>query len=229
MEGPARPRSATPLAHAQRPAARSAAEPDTRLRSRFPGSPRVRGAPRWCPFSVVRDFYASGQSLRKGLTAGNFHDFSCIHKVSTARRELSTAAQNPPTRNPQSAGPAAGLPAARGAPPEAASLCSGQYGTDRGEAPGWRPPGALPGRIDHHDGAVGAKLGANIRQHQATQSPSRRSINLSDLTSGHNERRRATAGISFASRRSEPYIDRFRTGVGQGRKHASGPRRTVST
>ena len=75
MEGPARPRSATPLAHAQRPAARSAAEPDTRLRSRCPGSPCVRGAPRWFPFSVVRDFYACGQSLRKGLTVGNFTTF----------------------------------------------------------------------------------------------------------------------------------------------------------
>jgi hypothetical protein len=62
------------------------------------------------------------------------------------------------------------------------------------------PPSALPGGLDHHDGAVGAKLGTISRRHRATPGPFRRSIYLLDLTLGHSERHRATAGISFASR-----------------------------
>jgi hypothetical protein len=81
MEGPARPRSATPLAHAQRPAARSAAEPDTRLRSRFPSSPRVRGAPRVVPVFGGERFLRLWSEPAQGVDGRYFHDFSCIHKV----------------------------------------------------------------------------------------------------------------------------------------------------
>jgi hypothetical protein len=48
--------------------------------------------------------------------------------------------------------------------------------------------------------AAGAKLGATVHRHQATVSPFKRSIYLSDLTSGNSERHRATGRISFASR-----------------------------
>src|SRR6266576_4159368 len=48
-------------------ATRSTTKPDTRLKSQLPSSSCVRGAPRWFPFSVVRDFYAYPGLPHKGL------------------------------------------------------------------------------------------------------------------------------------------------------------------
>jgi hypothetical protein len=67
MEGPARPPSATLRAHAQRPTGRSAAEPDTRLKSRFPGSPCVRGAPRMVPVFGGERFLRLWPGLTQGV------------------------------------------------------------------------------------------------------------------------------------------------------------------
>jgi hypothetical protein len=77
--------------------------------------------------------------------------------------------------------------------------------------------------------AAGAKSGAIIHRYQATPSPFRRSIYLSDLTSSNGQPHRATGRISFASRRSEVHRDRFAARVGRGHVHASGPQRTLST
>ena len=57
----------TPLLMLSVHATRSTTKPDTRLKSQLPGSSCVRGAPRWFPFSVVRDFYAYPGLLHKGF------------------------------------------------------------------------------------------------------------------------------------------------------------------
>jgi hypothetical protein len=57
----------TPLLMLSVRATRSTTKPDTRLKSQLPGSSCVRGAPRWFPFSVVRDFYAYPGLLHKGF------------------------------------------------------------------------------------------------------------------------------------------------------------------
>jgi len=46
--------------------------------------------PGWCPFSVVRDFYAIGRVPRKGFPAV-IQKFSPIHRMSTTHSQLSTA------------------------------------------------------------------------------------------------------------------------------------------
>jgi hypothetical protein len=181
MEGPARPRNATPLAHAQRPAARSAAEPDTRLRSRCPGAPCVRGMPPgWCPFSVVRDFYARGQSLRKGLTAGNFTTFP----ASTKCPQLAGSYPPQPRIRPQQIHSAQarplGLPPARGcsagkapacAPARTAPTAAKHRAEDR-QAPG---PAASITTTAQREPSREPTI-ANIRPHSAR--PGVRSIHL---------------------------------------------------
>ena len=65
--GPPDRTARTPLAHAQHPCCsigRRAGYPPEVPMPRFPC---VRSAPGWCPFSVVRAFYARGQGRRKGL------------------------------------------------------------------------------------------------------------------------------------------------------------------
>ena len=94
--GPPDRAARTPLAHAQRPAARSATEPDTRLRSRCPGPTCAQGAPGWCPFSVVRDFYARGQGPRKGFLVSNFTMFHVSTKCPQPAGSYPPQAQNPP-------------------------------------------------------------------------------------------------------------------------------------
>ena len=65
----------TPLAHAQRPVARSAIEPKARLRSQLPSSSCVRGAPRWSPFSVVKAFLRPSPGPAQGARTSNFKIF----------------------------------------------------------------------------------------------------------------------------------------------------------
>ena len=63
-----------------------------------PGAPvpRAPKAPGWCPFSVVRDFYARGQGPRKGFLVSNFTMFHVSTKCPQPAGSYPPQAQNPP-------------------------------------------------------------------------------------------------------------------------------------
>src|SRR6266487_3483976 len=78
--GPLDRAARTPLAHAQRPAARSATEADTRLRFRCPGSPCVRGAPRMVPVFGGERVLRPWPSRTQGFLVSNFTMFHASTK-----------------------------------------------------------------------------------------------------------------------------------------------------